>query len=413
MDRRAFLSVSGLAVAATAVPAVLDSALAGTPGTLPARSVSVRLDKGRYTQGEVMTLTIEESISKRRISVTDSSGTVWKRHSNTADTCVYKATAGDTSPNEVTVVVTRRRDGASTTRTVDYKVALLHGGGGSGTPRWAGHQPGKILLGLSSADIADSVAATGPIGLRRTYYNWNDPGEDKAIKADHASGRMPWVSFKPPGGSTAGWAALASGAYDADIKAMAQRYAGYKHPVISTFHHEPTNDGGNPADWAAAYVRLYDVIEAETGHANLAFVPIIGDWEFNPRNRDGQPDAFLTAPVLERLPFLGIDLYQNSSNDGFDKRLARIIDWLDYRGVVDPMVGIGETGCCLVEDPQPHRWLKSNWDWAVANIDKIGAMSYFDSTRNSKDGHIWRLDETPEKLATYKALLDAPQSTTL
>jgi hypothetical protein len=250
------------------------------------------------------------------------------------------------------------------------------------------------------------------VGLHRTYYNWSDAGEGKAITADHASGRLPWVSFKPPGG-VGSWAAIGAGSYDADIKARATRYAGYDGPVLSTFHHEPTNDGGDPVAWAAAYTRIYDVMAAETGLANVTFVPILGDWEFNPRNQDGRPRAYLTAPVLERIPFLGVDLYQNSSNDGFAARLGRIIDWLDYYGVDDPMVGIGETGCCLSEDPEPQAWLQANWDWATANLDKIGAMSYFDSTRNSKDAHMWSLNETQEKLNTYRSLLASPVAATL
>src|SRR5262249_53511141 len=155
------------------------------------------------------------------------------------------------------------------------------------------------------------------------------------------------------------------------------------------FHHEPTNDGGNPSAWSSAFTRIWDVMHAETGLKNVAFVPIMGDWLFNPTNKGGNPSAWLTAPVLERIPFLGIDLYQNASNDGFDIRLGRILDWLDYHGVDDPMLGLGETGCCLSEGPQPQEWLQANWDWAEANTASFGAMSYFDSTRNSRDAHVW------------------------
>jgi hypothetical protein len=411
MDRRGFLSLGGLAVAAAVVPTGFASA-GDVPSLMRKGTVKCVLSRQNYTQGEVMTLIMRETISARRVSVTDSSGTVWKRTFNDRDHAIYKATAGDQTSNQVTVVVTRRRDGRIFRQKLAYTVTLLPSSSDPGDARWPGHHPGQIMLGLSSADLAGSLARTGPVGLRRTYYNWGDAGEDSAIKADHASGRLPWVSFKPPGG-TAGWAAIAAGTYDADIKARATRYAGYAKAVISTFHHEPTNDSGDPGAWAAAYTRIYDVMNAETGLKNVTFAPIIGDWEFNPRNKDGQPGAYLTAPVLERIPFMGVDLYQNSSNDGFDARLTRIIDWLEYRGVTDPMVGIGETGCCLSEDPQPEAWLQANWDWAVANADKIGAISYFDSTRNSKDAHVWRLDETTAKLNTYKRHLASDTSATL
>jgi hypothetical protein len=76
------------------------------------------------------------------------------------------------------------------------------------------------MLGLSSADLAGSLSRTGPVGLHRTYYNWSDAGEGKAITADHASGRLPWVSFKPPGG-VGSWAAIGAGSYRLSAHALA------------------------------------------------------------------------------------------------------------------------------------------------------------------------------------------------
>jgi hypothetical protein len=388
-----------------AVATVVSTRLPDAHGnaTIDAKKIRVTLDKAQYRQGERMRLVVRDTmVARRNVQVTDASGAVWTRVYHDRDRVVFTASAGDRAKSSVTVHVTRLFDGAVATRTVHYEVALP---APSGESRWPGHQAGKIVLGLSSADFSASLLAVGAVGLHRTYYGWSDAGEDKTIKADHASGRLPWVSFKPPGGSTAGWAGVASGAYDADIKARASRYAAYGKPVIATFHHEPTNDGGDPAQFAAAWVRIHDVMQAQAGLANVTFAPIIGDWEFNPHNSDGKPGAFLTAPVLERIPFLGVDLYQNSSNDGFSTRLARIVDWLDYHGVPDPMVGIGETGCCLAEDPHPEAWLQANWDWAVANVDKIGVMSYFDSARNSKDAHVWSLAETSAKTNTYRSLL--------
>lgn len=409
MDRRGFLSVAGLGMAATLAPAGFASASGAR--TLPTGSVTASLNRREYSQGALMTLTIEESISKRKVVITDSSGTVWKRFYNDRHVATYTASAGDVPSCVVNVLVTRVSDGATFSKNLSYSVKLLPTSSGGG--RWPGHHPGKILLGLSSASLATSLAATGPIGLRRTFYNWGDANEHSTIRADHAAGRVPWVSYKPPGGSVSGWGALASGAHDAEVRAMARRYASYAHPVICTFHHEPTNDGGNPAAWAAAYVRQYDLMKGETNLKNVTFAPIIGDWEFNSRNRDGRPGAYLTAPVLERIPFLGIDLYQNAGGEGFNPRLTRVLDWLDYRGVSHPMVGIGETGCCLKESKEPEKWFQANWDWSVAHTANIGAISYFDSTRNSKDGHVWRLSETQAKLNAYKRALASNAFTTL
>lgn len=404
MQRRSFLSVSGLAVASTAVGAGVAYAEDRGARSLPRGAVRATLDKASYKPGSVMKLTIREDISPRRIKVTDGAGLRWKRVHNDRDRAVYHAIAPRLQTrSHVKVRVVRRSDRADFTARLDYQVSDGQAGGGA---RWAGHQPGQVKLGLSTSDLTASLAAVGSIGLRRTFYQWNSAsGEDRAIDQDHSAGRLPWISYKPPGGSVSGWKAIADGKHDAEIRARAKRYAGYDAPVIVTFHHEPTNESGDPADWAAAWVRQYDLMNDETGLKNVAFAPIIGDWEFNPKNKDRRPQQFVTRAVLERLPFLGIDCYQNGRGEGFSVRLERILDFMEYYGVEDPMVGVGETGCCLAESDRPEQWLQDNWDWATANTDKIGAMSYFDSSRNSKDGHVWNLKETPGKLATYRGLL--------
>ena len=72
--------------------------------------------------------------------------------------------------------------------------------------RWPGHRPGRVYLGMSyPGDIADAEAVTGPVGVHRSFYQWDDLArEAEVIGDDHANGRLPWVSFKPP--SRGGWA---------------------------------------------------------------------------------------------------------------------------------------------------------------------------------------------------------------
>lgn len=273
------------------------------------------------------------------------------------------------------------------------------------TPRWPGHKPGRVYLGLSSPNLTASLALTGPVGAYRSFHEWKGDEEDATIRRDHAANRLPWVSFKPPLGPGLDWTLIGNGVFDSDIRARAHRYASYSRPLISTFHHEPTNDQGVGSAWASAYVRIYDLLKAEGALLKTAFVPILGDWAFNPKNPDRHPEYYLTPAVLSRMPFLGVDVYQNSGGEGFAKRLGRILAWLADRGVSDPMVGVAETGCCLAQSPTPEKWFTANWSWAVNNTDKIGVISYFDSQVNSKDGHDWRLNETAAKLSAYKTAL--------
>jgi hypothetical protein len=404
MERRQFLAVSGLAGAGSAVPLGMAYAQPREPKALRPGVATVRLDKDEYRPGALMTLTVRETLkAPRQIRVHDSAGIRWRKVRSSRDHAIFHAIAPRAEvTSRLRVRVIRRSDRAETVTNLRYSVERA----GKGGPRWAGHVPGQVLLGLSTPDLGNSLAAVGSsIGLRRTFYQWGDAKrEDKEIQTDVAAGRLPWVSFKPIGGAS-GWQAVAEGRYDADIRARAQRYAGYRKPVISTFHHEPHNEGGDPLQWAAAYSHIYDVMDAETGLKNVTFAPIIGEWEFNPYNRNRRPEKFATKAVLERMPFFGVDLYQTANGEGFSTRLTRVLDFLEYHGAEDPMVGIGETGCCLAESAHPEKWLQANWDWAAQNTDKIGAMSYYDSTLNSEAGHVWALDETPEKLATFRGLL--------
>lgn len=277
----------------------------------------------------------------------------------------------------------------------------------AGKRRWRGHQPGKVFLGVSMPqDIATVERSTGRLGVQRTFFGWNDgEREDRAVRADHAAGRLAWISFKPETGRRGGWAAIASGAHDKELRARAHRYASYRKTTLVTFHHEPTNDGtGTGAEWAAAYLHSRRVIRDEIGRSNIRFVPIIGDWAFNPSNRDANAGEFLTREVLAHCAFVGVDCYQNASNEGFDNRLGRILEFCAKRGFPHMMLGIGETGCTDgYGAPGATQWWNRQWGWIERNTDRIGVVSYFNSPRNSRDGVYWPLNETKAKMASFRA----------
>lgn len=68
----------------------------------------------------------------------------------------------------------------------------------------------------------------------------------------------------------------------------------------------------------AAWCHIHDVFEAEGALSTVTFAPIAADFLFNPKNSKS-PDRWVTADVLSRVDahsFLGIDLYQTSSNQG-------------------------------------------------------------------------------------------------
>jgi hypothetical protein len=283
--------------------------------------------------------------------------------------------------------------------------------GGSSFP---GHVPGKFYLGMSCGTVCAERerALNADYGVHRQFKGWgNWSGVARAIQADHNAGRLPWISIKGPGGSTAGWQALANGNYDSDIKSLATTLkANDSQPVLITFHHEPSNDAGDAQGryWAAAYCHLHDVLKAAGALANVADPPIVGDWLFNPRNPQ-DPADWLTNAVMQRMPFLGVDMYENSSGETFGDRIPAIINWMAQRGFPNKMVGIGETGATDAYRSQSGmtavQWLNESLTWAAANTDKIAVVSYFNSTANSRSGVYWPLDESAAKMTAYRSWL--------
>lgn len=321
--------------------------------------------------------------------------------------------AGSLSRRELIKLASLATVGAVTTSTAG---AVLSGPAAAATVQWPGHKPGYIYLGASSSDFSKTISRTGALGLRRTYYKWGDgTRENRNIKADHAANRLPWISFKPPSTSAGGWNAVSSGRYDADIRARARRYAALSRPVIVTFNHEPHNDStGTPAEFARAWSHIHDVMKSETGLKNVASVPIIGDWVFNPVNKKDEPEYYLTRAVLRRCHFLGIDLYQNASGQGYDIRLGRVLSFLDGRGYPSKMVGVGETGATNgYGSPSGAAWWNGSWKWAAANRNRVAAISYFNSLYNNNSGNNWLLWESSAKLDAFRSSLRSSTSCTL
>ena len=249
-------------------------------------------------------------------------------------------------------------------------------------------------------------------GVHRQFTSWaNMNAVAKYIQADNAAGELPWISMKPPDGGAAGWQAIANGTYDADIRALAVVLkANDDKPLLFTFHHEPGNDGTEAEGvlWAAAYVRMHDILKSEGALVNVADPPIMSDWLFNPVNRTQDPANWLTDAVLQRAPFIGVDVYENASGETFAQRLPRVLDWLASRGYPNLMLGVGEVGStdAAYPDSTAVDWLNQSLTWAAQHTDEIGVVSYFNSMANSKSYVYWPLDESPAKMTAYRDWLD-------
>jgi hypothetical protein len=259
-----------------------------------------------------------------------------------------------------------------------------------------------------SCSTEASKLATG-FGIHRQFSGWaNWAGIAKDIQADHSAGRLPWVSFKPPGGGQAGWQAIARGTYDSDLQALAGVLkANDSQPVWLTFHHEP-NDSGSGAAWAAAYCHIHDVLKSAGALANVADPPILSDWLFDPRN-PADPSDWLTSAVLKRAPLIGVDAYQNQSGQTLAVRLPRVLDWLASQGYPNKMVAVGETGATdYYTNTTAVKWMNASFNWIAAHTDEVAGVSYFNSMANTRSGVYWPLSESSAKLTAYRTWLNSP-----
>jgi hypothetical protein len=282
------------------------------------------------------------------------------------------------------------------------------------TPRWAGHRPGKLYLGMSCGDVCTQKQNDlgHSYGVHRQFEGWGSWSRvAQDIRSDHHAGRLPWISVKPPQGAAAGWKAIANGQYDTAIRSLAATLkANDSKPVLFTLHHEPSNDGTEAQGvlWARAYVHMHRLLKSAGALANVADPPILGDWLFNATNRNQDPDNWVTHAVLRAAPFLGIDMYENGTGDTFAQRIPYIKRWMAARGFPHKMVGIAETGATNRAgwDKTAARWMTQSLRWAAHNTDKVGVVSYFNSTANPMPNCYWPLDESAGKIKVFRGFLN-------
>lgn len=336
----------------------------------------------------------------------------------------------------------------SASRAITQIEVNLPDGGGTPQPtteRWAGHQPGRIYLGMNTpADtfVADLAAINRPIGVRRWFIGSITDTPSRAVSESNicaSRGQIMWMSV---GGLTdaAGWTAIANGTYDSQLRAWARDLSALSQPVIFTYAHEASYDGTDAEGplWAAAFVHIYDTFRTEVqslGYtdlrdAGLAVAPIQGEWLWNPKNLADDPDAWmrpeLLAAIKDNYGFVGVDFYHAENQDAGPEKLGRIQDWLASKGYGDLMIGIGESGGTSASYPSWNKtgaeWWREFWQYVSTRTSKFGVVSYFNDARNSKEHVYWPLDEAgvaergeavDEKMQAYRESLDGPISTTL
>jgi hypothetical protein len=280
------------------------------------------------------------------------------------------------------------------------------------TPKFAGDvKPGFNRWGCAIDGNADPKYHESPaghaLGLRRTFWAWNNASMIATAKADIAAGRLPWVSVKTPG-----WAAVAAGTYDAQLDSMLKQLNALGGPVWFTVHHEPENDdfttgaakGGAPV-WIAMQKHVRSRIVA-TGAKNVAFASILMSWTFDARSGRKPADWWVDG-VWD---FCGIDHYISSATPTSITTSTMWTGAHSFYTAKGIKVALGEWGN-RGTDAQAAKEMQDFYNFACASgtsgKSQVIGQSYFDSGLNSPSGS-WELAGEP--LTKFRALLSAPTS---
>jgi len=199
---------------------------------------------------------------------------------------------------------------------------------------------GTIYWGASIEGNGSPSRHEGPSGevlaLRRTFWAWSQRTGSMVdvARGDVASGRLPWVSVKPPS-----WVDMAAGKHDAEIDAMLRGLDAINGPVWLTINHEPENDSGSASDHVAMNKRVRQRMNA-LGTDNIALAPILMSWTFNPKS-GRSVDSYWGPNIYD---FVGTDHYNRDNPprnlESMDSwKLAR--SWAKSKGVD---LAVGEWG---------------------------------------------------------------------
>jgi len=278
-------------------------------------------------------------------------------------------------------------------------------------PRFPGHRPGKIYLGMSCGEECPSRHAElrRSIGLKRWFKKWgNWRGVEEAIREDQRNHRRPWISIEGPGGTPSGWLDVANGDYDRDIRELARVLKrNDRSPIFLSFDHEMSNNlpDSQGSWWARGFNRFHDVLKDAHALRRVSLAPIPVSWLFDKSNPQ-DANAWLPKSVLRRSAFMGVDIYQNESGKSYRHRLPQVDRWLDRHGQQKMMIGIGETGGTdRFGNVSGAKWLNQSLRWAAKHRNKVAAISYFNSTANSDPNVYWPLNESRRKMNVYRKWL--------
>jgi hypothetical protein len=267
------------------------------------------------------------------------------------------------------------------------------------------HEDGDDIDGLRvhEAELGTRFA------LVRMYQQWQLPARKVATMIN--DGRLVLVSHKPPAG---GWAAVASGAEDPTIEALAEAYRSFGREVLFSFHHEPHDDAsdvkggssGTAADYRAAWRRIRGIFDrvgaSHSAGGNVFFAySATGSWALK---------AAAGGPAGSGDPlYPGDDLIDVFAHDRYNWASCRGDAWEEFASEWEPLVGLAaahqkpliaaefgsppadgarndwfrRAAAWLRTDPLARRWM-----WGVAYFHSLHDTCPWDFLSHADDGRL-------------------------
>lgn len=329
------------------------------------------------------------------------------------------------SATDLACTVTVTDSTPDTPLTATASVAVRVGSSTGGRVLYAGHIPGRVLLGFAAPEAnrpdwsearalirSAAQAQLGAPGVgayeRRRFSSTATDGraahvdELRNMLADgDAAGVYMWVSFKV---LNTDWAGVANGSYPAIpemFRTVAnERRAAGKPPFAATLHHEPRGDGPL-TDWSAMHTYMSNQL---ADVSDICAWSCIGNgflWNTMPGTSAAQADRAATFPQTLIDTFrrnrhvVAVDTYDDhpaysgqqtypvgGQTNRCSAKLANWVSWMRARN--SGALGIGEWGVTDVAE------LRAVGAVFWANRDILGVANYFDSIGGGSTWD-WRL----------------------
>ncbi len=275
-----------------------------------------------------------------------------------------------------------------------------------------------ILMGMSTDEYDIRVRETGPVESHRIFVpSFNVSSLVSKLREANSRGVVPYWSLKFGTGSSAtDWARAASGAMDADFRALSNALAGLDFPTFGSFHHEPRGGGiSTPqqlVDWSRANVRAMNIVKPLAGPQHKLGTTDNGfPWGVKAKAaalNDAELAVYYTPALLNACDFLGGDFYdgKTDTNPGEPAavKMAKFEAWA-ARVAPGKALAVGEWNAVLPADIYAAWDVLKDGPWAIACIFNSAANNRPDLPTDGSlgDPPSWVLRDG--RLAAFRDLL--------